>query len=175
MLARSLAAASRAAVRAVHTTAAVRAEAGAAAATAGKEADLTLNFAIPHMTILSKKVVSRVTLPGRDGAFGIEKNSPAFLSELRPGVVKVEFADASAAEEYFVPGGFCFKHPNNIIDVSAPEGVKLDSIDTDALRAANAEAVKARDAATPGSAAYAEAKVTLELYRILSQAAKVTL
>lgn len=107
-----------------------------------------------------------MTVPGRDGALGIEKNSPPLLTELKPGVVRVDFNDSTASEEFFIPGGFAFKHANNTMDVSAPEGVKLDSIDQEALRAANAEAVKALAAATAGSKAHAEAKIQLELYKV---------
>jgi F0F1-type ATP synthase epsilon subunit len=110
--------------------------------------------------------VKRVTVPGRDGSLGIEKNSPPLLTELKPGVVRVDYNDSTASEEYFVPGGFAFKHANNVMDVSAPEGVKLDSVDADALRAANAEATKALAAATMGSKAHAEAKIQLELFKV---------
>ena len=128
--------------------------------------ELTLNFAIPHRAIVNKKEVKRVTVPGREGALGIERNSPPLLTELKPGVVRVDFNDSTASEEYFVPGGFAFKHANNVMDVSAPEGVKLDSVDPDALRAANAEATKALAAATPNSKAQAEAKIQLELFKV---------
>ena len=125
-----------------------------------------MNFAIPHRAIVNKKEVKRVTVPGREGALGIERNSPPLLTELKPGVVRVDFNDSTASEEYFVPGGFAFKHANNVMDVSAPEGVKLDSVDPDALRAANAEATKALAAATPNSKAQAEAKIQLELFKV---------
>lgn len=160
-------------VRRLHSSALRAADAPAAAA-AGKLAELTLNFAVPDRSLVNKKEVKRVTLPGRDGAIGIEKNSPPLMTEMRPGVVRVDFMDNSS-EEFFVPGGFTFKHANNAIDVSAPEGVKLDQIDTDALKAANAEAAKRRDAATAGSKEYVEAKIALDLYRIMAQSLKVQL
>lgn len=125
-----------------------------------------MNFAAPHRALVAKKEVKRVTVPGRDGALGIEKNSPPLLTELKPGVVRVDYNDSTASQEFFVPGGFAFKHANNVVDVSAPEGVKLDSVDQDALRAANAEATKALAAATLGSKAHAEAKIQLELYKV---------
>jgi F-type H+-transporting ATPase subunit delta len=131
-----------------------------------KHTELLLNFAIPHRSLVNKKEVKRVTVPGRDGALGLEKNSPPLLTELKPGVVRVDYNDSTASEEYFVPGGFAFKHANNVMDVSAPEGVKLDSVDADALRAANAEATKALAAATVGSKAHAEAKIQLELFKV---------
>lgn len=174
--ARALRVAAGAAPRALHTTArasaADAAPAAAAAAAAGSE--LVLNFAVPAKPLVFKKVVTRVTLPGRDGTFGLEKNSPPLLSELKPGVVRVDYPDATS-DEFFVPGGFVFKHPNNVLDVSAPESVRLDQVDGEALKAANAEAQKKKDASAAGSKEHAEAQLVLETYRILAQSAKVTL
>jgi len=165
-------AAGGAGVRAFHVASVATAAAEKAAA-AADTSELVLNLAVPHRSLVAKMAVKRVTLPGRDGVFGVEKNSPPLLSELRPGVIRVDFNDG-ASEEYFVPGGFSFKHANNVMDVSCPEGVKLDQVDVDALRAANTEAGKKRDAAA-GSKEAAEAKVVLELYRSLSQSLKITL
>lgn len=165
MLARSV-------VRAFSSSALRAAEAAAPAAAASSE--LVLNFAVPSKPLVYKKAVKRVTLPGRDGAFGLEKNSPPMLSELKPGVVRVDYED-NTSEEHFIPGGFAFKHPNNVVDVSSPESLKLDQVDAEALKAANQEAQRAKDGATPGSKEFVEAQLSLEVYRILSQAAKVQL
>jgi F0F1-type ATP synthase epsilon subunit len=165
--------ASRIIARRLHSSA-LRAAEAAPAAASGKLAELTLNFAVPDRALVNKKEVKRVTVPGRDGALGLERNSPALLTEMRPGVIRVDFMDNSS-EEFFVPGGFAFKHANNQMDISAPEGVKLEHIDLDALRAANADAIKKREAATAGSKEQAEAKITLDLYRILAQTLKVQL
>ena len=151
----------RTAFRAISTTAAARA---APAAAAAASSDLVLNFAVPAKALVFKKVVTRVTLPGRDGAFGVEKNSPPLLSELKPGIVRVDHTDGSH-EEHFIPGGFCFKHPSNVLDVSAPESLKVDQVDADALKAANAEAQKKKDAAPAGSKEANEAALALEVYR----------
>lgn len=159
--------------RALHASA-PRSAAAPAAAASTKLPELVLNFALPHRALVAKKDVKRVTLPGRDGALGIEKNSPPLLSELQPGVVRVDFND-NTSEEYFIPGGFAFKHANNAMDVTAPEGVKLEHVDADALRAANAAAVKDLAAAPAGSRPAAEAKVQLELFGILAKSLKVQL
>jgi len=74
-----------------------------------------------------------------------------------------------------VPGGFAFKHANNMMDVSAPEAIKLEHVDADALRARNAEATQKLAGAVAGSKEAAEAKIVLELYGALGKAAKVTL
>jgi F-type H+-transporting ATPase subunit epsilon len=169
MLSRTLSTAAR---RALHVSAAARAEAATPEAAAASE--LVLNLAVPARALVFKKAVKRVTLPGRGGTFGLEKNSPPVLSELRPGIVRVDHLDNSV-EEYFIPGGFAFKHANNVIDVSSPESAALDQIDADALRAANSEATKKRDGAAPGSKEHAEANLALETYKALGQALKVQL
>jgi F0F1-type ATP synthase epsilon subunit len=115
-----------------------------------------------------------VTIPGRDGVMGVERNAPPLVAELKPGVVRVDFLD-NTTEEVFVPGGFAFKHANNTMDISAPEGVKLEHIDVEALRARNAEAVAKLAAAAAGSKDAAEAKIQLELYNALSKSVKVAL
>lgn len=130
-----------------------------------KLSELVLNFALPHRSLVAKKEVKRVTVPSRDGALGIAKNSPPILAELGPGIVRVDFNDNSS-EEFFVPGGFAFKHANNVMDVSAPDGVKLDTIDVEAMRAANAAAQKALGAAAAGSKEQALAKTEVELYKV---------
>ncbi len=135
--------------------------------------ELTLSLALPHRSLVAKKEVMRVTVPGRDGVLGIEKNSPPLLTELKAGVIRVDYKD-NTNEEFFVPGGFAFKHANNVMDVSAPEGVKLEHVDVDALRAAAAEATKDFAAAAPGSKAAAEARLALDLFKVLGQAVKVT-
>jgi F-type H+-transporting ATPase subunit epsilon len=169
------------AVRRFHALPALRLRSGetlraaaAEEAAAASNTELTLNVAAPEGALVKGKVVKRVTLPGRGGVFGIEKNSPAMLSELRPGVIRVDHADG-AAEEFFVPGGFAFKHKRNHMDVSCPEAAKLDQIDVDALRAANAQMTKAKDAAAAGSKEFVEASLALEVYKSLGQALKVTL
>jgi F0F1-type ATP synthase epsilon subunit len=161
----------RAASRAFTSSAVSRATAAPAATSALSE--LTLSLALPHRSLVAKKEVLRVTVPGRDGSLGIEKNSPPLLTELKAGVIRVDYKDNSS-EEFFVPGGFAFKHANNVMDVSAPEGVKLENIDVDALRAAATEAGKDLAAAAPGSKAAAEARLALDMYKVLGQAVKVT-
>ena len=164
----------RLAFRGFRTSALALAEAPAAGAAAAAGSELVLNLAVPAKALVFKKPVLRVTLPGRGGTFGLEKNSPPVLAELRPGVVRVDHLD-NTIEEHFIPGGFAFKHPSNVIDVSAPEAVALDAIDVDALRAANVEATKKRDAATAGTKEYAEATLALEVYKALGHAVKTTL
>jgi len=95
------------------------------------------------------------------------------VAELGPGVVRVDYLPDSAgatpaSDEWFIPGGFAFKHADNSMDVSTIEGVRLDLVDTEALRAAATDAAKRRDAAAAGSKEAAEAKLALETFRTLS-------
>jgi len=112
--------------RAITTTTRVLAE---AEPVTNVSAELRLNLAVPARALLDGVDVERVTLPGRAGRFGVEKSSPAMLAELRPGVVNVIHIDGRS-EDFFVPGGFAFVHGDNRIDVSTPEGVRLDDIDS---------------------------------------------
>ena len=172
MLARSFARGFRAAASArVHAGRPLR---FAAEEPASSVSELTVNVAAPEGALVKGKAVKRITLPGRAGVFGIEKSSPPMLSELRPGIIRVDHMDGSI-EEFFVPGGFAFKHKRNHMDVSCPEAAKLDQIDIDALRAANSAATKNKDAHAAGTKEFVEASLALEVYKVLSQSLKVTL
>ena len=160
--------------RGLHASALARKDVGAEKAVVGKLEQLTLNFAIPHRAIVNKKEVKSVTIPGREGVMGVERNAPPVVAELKPGVVRVDFLD-NTTEEVFIPGGFAFKHANNTMDISAPEGVKLEHIDVEALRVRNTEAALKLAAAVAGSKEAAEAKIVLEVYAALSKAVKVSL
>ena len=78
------------------------AETAAAVPAGGKLEELHLNFAVASRTLVKNRVVTRVTLPGRGGTFGVEKNMPPTVAELRPGVVLVEY-EKGEKEEFFVP------------------------------------------------------------------------
>lgn len=72
-------------------------------------------------------------------------------------------------------GGFAFKHANNSLVISAPEGVKLSDIDSDKIKG-EADAAEARRAAAPkGSKEEAEALVSQEVYKALAYALKISL
>lgn len=140
----------------------------------GKAAELRVTLAVPAAPILSRAECVRVTLPGRGGTYGVEKNSPALLSELRPGVVRVDFADGKK-QEFFVPGGFAITSKDNVVDVSTPEARSLDDFDVDRLRHENAAWVSKRDTAAAGSKEHAEANIVLEVYKELAKALNATL
>jgi F0F1-type ATP synthase epsilon subunit len=106
----------------------VRALAEAEAGSSEAATELRLNLSVPSRNLVSGAAVARVTLPGRAGTFGVEKSSPAMVSELRPGVVHVLGLDGSE-QKFFIPGGFAFVHGDNRVDVSTSEGVRVEDID----------------------------------------------
>lgn len=152
---------------------AAEAPAAAAAAAAAKD-ELLLNFAVPAKPVVHRKPVKIVTVPSRSGMLGLEKKSPAMLAELQAGVVRIDYLD-NTSEEFFVPGGFAFMNKDNTLDVSSTEAVKLDQVDVEALKAANAEATKKRDSSAAGSRDRVEAQLALDVYKALSSAMKVNL
>jgi hypothetical protein len=84
MLART----SRTFVRAMHASSALLADAAAPAAAAGASSSgLVLNLAVPSRSLVANKVVKRVTVPGRGGVLGLQKDTPPVVAELRPGIV----------------------------------------------------------------------------------------
>ncbi|KAA0147600.1 hypothetical protein FNF27_06287 [Cafeteria roenbergensis] len=157
--------------RAFSTTGRVLAEAEAAAAEA---TELRLNLAVPARALISGAEVARVTLPGRAGRFGVEKSSPSMLAELRPGVVNVIHLDGRS-EDFFVPGGFAFVHGDNRIDVSTPEGVRVEDLDADRVREMAAISSAKRDSTAAGTKDHAKAVVELEVYKEIGRAVGVNL
>lgn len=75
----------------------------------------------------------------------------------------------------YVQGGFAFINPDNSCTVSSPEGVSLDDIDTDRVKA-EADALQGVLAtASKGSKEEAEAHVGLEVYKALAHSLKISL
>lgn len=156
--------------RTVHTTRAALAEDVEDAASS----EMLLTLAVPDKALVEKRPIFRVTVPGRAGTFGIQKRSPAMISELRPGVVDVDFDGKGDSVKYFVPGGFAFTHPDNRCDISAPEAVLLEDIDADLVRTKAEEARQAKDAATSGSKEEAQAAIALEVYKGIGHAVGIS-
>jgi F0F1-type ATP synthase epsilon subunit len=145
-----------------------------AAATATKHEELMLTLAVPDKPLIVSQAVKRVTVPGEEGYFGVSKNQPPTLAQLKPGVVTVEPVEGEN-EKFFIPGGFAFVHANNVLDISSPIGVHLDDIDVDELKSQYAAATAARDAAESGSKEEAKAIVSVETFKSMAHALNVTL
>lgn len=114
-----------------------------------------------------------VTVPGRDGVFAVEKSSPPIISELRPGLLRVDHLNGDV-QEFFVPGGFVFNHAGNKCDVSVPEGVSLDDIDTERVRSELAGWAAKKAGAAAGSKQAAEADAALEVLTTLAKTVGVS-
>jgi hypothetical protein len=57
------------------------------------------------------------------------------VAQLRPGVVTVHTEMDKDIQKFFVSSGFAFVHADSTADVVAVEAVKLDDLDTEAVRA----------------------------------------
>ncbi len=136
-------------------------------------AELVLNLAVPHTTLVGNAEVKMVTVPGRDGVFAVEKSSPPIISELRPGLLRVDHLSGEV-QEFFVPGGFVFNHAGNKCDVSVPEGVSIEDIDTDRVRSELAAWNSKKAAAAAGSKQAAEADAALEVLTTLAKTVGVS-
>lgn len=135
--------------------------------------ELRLNVAVPHTTLVSDAEVKIVTVPGRDGMFAIEKNSPPIISELKPGMLRVDFLDGTT-QEYFVPGGYVFNHASNKCDVSVPEGVSVEDVDAERVRSELAAWGAKKAAAAAGSKDAAEADAALEVLTAVAKTVGVS-
>lgn len=56
---------------------------------------LVLNFVTPHASILNKKVISSVTIPGEAGEYGVTVGHSPIISQLQPGIVTVTHTGVS--------------------------------------------------------------------------------
>mmetsp|Transcript_50106 Transcript_50106/g.150841 ORF Transcript_50106/g.150841 Transcript_50106/m.150841 type:complete len:168 (-) Transcript_50106:224-727(-) len=130
---------------------------------------MTLNFNLPHETIYSGAKVSQVIVPGAAGEYGITADHVPIVAQLKPGVLQI-MHDAGEPEKYFVAGGFSLTHANSVTDISCPEAVKLDDIDSAAVQKNFDAAKNAYSSAESGSAAHAEAQVDIEVNRAMGAA-----
>jgi len=128
--------------------------------------EISLNLALPQGPLVNNVACKRVTVPGRGGTYGIQRNSPPMLSELKPGIVLVDYGREDM-DRFFISGGFAFTHDNGTVEVSAPEGVRIEDIDPDLVRQKAEELRVAADNAAEGSVEEAEAHLGLEVYRAI--------
>lgn len=141
-------------------------------AAAAKNENLVLRLSSPTASLVAGKEVKLVTVPGADGVYAVGRNAPPMLSELKPGVVSIEYLDGQK-EKFFIPGGFAFTNRDNTLEISTPEGVSMDDIDVDALKSEVAAAKSKLAAAEKGSREEAEARLALRLYKTMGFALKV--
>jgi len=133
-------------------------------------ASMTLNFNLPHESIYSGAKVSQVIVPGAAGEYGVTADHVPVVAQLKPGILQIIHEGSGEPEKYFVAGGFSLTHPNSVTDISCPEAVKIDDIDSAAVQK-NFEAAKAAfSAAEGGSVAQAEAQIEIEVNRAMGVA-----
>lgn len=85
--------------------------------------------------ILHLLQVDLVLVPAVTGDFGVMPGHVPTVAQLRPGVVTVHNELDKDVEKYFVSSGFAFVHADSTADVVAVEAVKLEELDTEAVRA----------------------------------------
>jgi len=136
---------------------------------------MTLNFSLPHETIYSGANVNQVIVPGAAGEYGVTADHVPLVAQLKPGVLQILHEGTSDAEKYFVAGGFSITHANSTTDISCPEAVKVDDIDSAAVTSAFEQAKAAFSAAEAGSLAAAEAQIDMEVNKSMAAAVGVSL
>lgn len=138
------------------------------------DGSMTLNFNLPHETIYSEAKVSQVIVPGAAGEYGITADHVPIVAQLKPGVLQI-MHEGAEAEKYFVAGGFSLTHENSVTDISCPEAVKLDDIDSAAVTSNYEAAKSAFSSAEAGSVAAAEAQIDIEVNRAMGAAIGLSL
>lgn len=138
------------------------------------DGSMTLNFNLPHETIYSEAKVSQVIVPGAAGEYGITADHVPIVAQLKPGILQI-MHEGAEAEKYFVAGGFSLTHENSVTDISCPEAVKLDDIDSAAVTSNYEAAKSAFSSAEAGSVAAAEAQIDIEVNRAMGAAIGLSL
>mmetsp|Transcript_4479 Transcript_4479/g.9464 ORF Transcript_4479/g.9464 Transcript_4479/m.9464 type:complete len:168 (-) Transcript_4479:381-884(-) len=137
---------------------------------------MTLNFNLPHESIYSEAKVAQVIVPGSAGEYGVTADHVPVVAQLKPGVLQIIHDGASGEpEKYFVAGGFSITHANSVTDISCPEAVKLDDIDSAAVQSNYESAKSASASAENGSVAQAEAQIDVEVNRAMGAAVGLSL
>ena len=107
----------------------------------------------PERLVLSADV-DMVTVPGREGDFGVLAGHAPFISTIRPGVVDVE--DPDAAIRVFVRGGFAEVTPKGLT-LLAEEAIPVEELDAgqiaQAVQDAEEDLADAADDAAKANAA----------------------
>jgi F0F1-type ATP synthase epsilon subunit len=158
---------------------------------------MTLNFSLPHETIYAGAEVAQVIIPGLEGEYGVTVNHVPTVSQLKAGVLQIMHEEGQA-EKYFVAGGYALTHENSVTvskafilfigiiriqkltlfvyslqnskDITCPEAVKLDDLDSAAIQKNYDAAKSAYSAAEAGSVAQAEADIEIETNKAMATA-----
>jgi len=145
------------------------------AAPESASAGMTLNFNIPSETIYAGASVEQVIVPGAAGEYGVTADHVPVVAQLKPGVLQILHSGSSEPEKYFVAGGFSITHDNSVTDISCPEAVKIDDIDSAAVSSAFDAAKSAFASAEAGSKEAALAQIDMEVTKAMGAAVGITL
>ncbi len=91
---------------------------------------ISFDLVAPEKLLLSE-MVDMVTVPGREGDFGVLAGHAPVISSLRPGVIDVRGGE-QGDQRYFVLGGFAEVTPAKLT-VLAEDVVAMSDIDANAL------------------------------------------
>merc|ERR1719230_763372 len=97
---------------------------------------MTLNFKLPHEVIYDDTKVAQVIIPGVAGEYGVTAEHVPVISQMKAGILQIHHERKSEVEKFFVAGGFSITHANSVTDISCPEAVKLDELDSTIATAA---------------------------------------
>lgn len=139
------------------------------------DGSMTLNFNLPHETIYSDAQVSQVIVPGAAGEFGVTADHVPLVAQLKPGVLQILHEGTTESEKYFVAGGWSITHPGSKTDITCPEAVKIDDLDSSAVTSGFEAAKAAFASAENGSVAQAEAQVEMEVNKSMGAALGISL
>ncbi len=142
---------------------------------ASESGNLVVNFNLPASAIYDGKEVSSVIVPGVAGEYGVTAGHSPIVSQMKAGVLQISHLDGGEPEKFFVPGGFAITHDNSVTDITCPEAVKLDDLDSAAITSNFADAKKDFDSAEEGSEAKALAQIDMDVNRAMAAALGVTL
>lgn len=109
-----------------------------------------LEIVTPQKMALSENIVE-LNAPGIGGYFGILAGHIPFVTALRAGEIRVQFADNRAQARFVVSGGFV-QVGTVKTTVLADSAVKVDEIDASELENSLQQLREKRDASVVGSA-----------------------
>merc|ERR1712151_958599 len=114
--------------------------------------------------------MGQVIIPGAAGEYGVTAEHVPVISQMKAGVLQIQHVGKNEVEKFFVAGGFSITHANSVTDISCPEAVKLDELDsTIATTAYNAAKFKF-SSAKKGSVKQVDAQIEMEVNKSIASA-----
>ena len=114
-------------------------------------------------------------VPGLAGEYGVTAGHSPIVSQMKAGVLQILHVDGGEPEKYFVPGGFALSHENSVTDITCPEAVPLDDLDSAAITSNFGDAKKKYDQSEEGSVERAEAQIDMDTCRAMAAAVGVAI